>query len=777
MMMKPGKAAAVVQNFFDAYLLRCDPEQALACLAEDIQWLGAGKGEIIRGHAGVEALLRAAIAQMSAPLTISCSQINEIFSEGSVAAVLMDAAACTEGRGDAAVRFQVSAACRKDGGVWRIASLHASAPDSRQKTGEFFPSACLNRTEMDTQMASQALDILGKSIPGGILGGYLEPDFPLYYVNDRILSYLGYTYDEFIDVTNGKVINCIHPGDRERVASIVTAEHCTGEDYEFQYRMLKKDGCYIWANAIGKRGKSEDGRAVCISVIRDISSNVEANERLEQQAAEQKRQTLRYDHLFQSVLCGIVQYRMDGQCVIFKSANREAIRIFGYTPEVFWSKKEWNLTELIDEEDLRPILKAEKKLQKVGDKVSFEYCLHRKKKGETCWIIGSAEILLDSEGEAIIQGVYLDNTERKMAELRNRRLTEQVEASNEILHLALENTNTCEFYYYPRSGECMVPERTADIFHSQAYYENMPYSFALEQIDAAYHSAFYGMYEQILRGEQTAACEFKSLDGQLWCRNSLSVILRDDNDEPQLVVGIVENITRQKEMEAAFLTAQSRDGLTGLYNKEAGVQLIQDYLMHREPSENGVLMLLDMDDFGKIDQAEGHVYTDALLQEVAEVLQSETGPDNIQIRLGGDEFMLFIKHRTKSEAMVEGARIVERIQGMLAHTEKDFQISASIGMCSTDVTNEYSALYRCAESALKYSKAQRKGQAVSYSTASSELGVLLTELYTEAYPINDIEHEAFRQGDDLVSFALDLLGKARNLDDAVFLLLLRIGKT
>lgn len=97
-------------------------------------------------------------------------------------------------------------------------------------------------------------------------------------------------------------------------------------------------------------------------------------------------------------------------------------------------------------------------------------------------------------------------------------------------------------------------------------------------------------------------------------------------------------------------------------------------------------------------------------------------------------------------------------------------------MCSTEVTEEYSALYRCAESTLKYVKENGKGRAACYQDTSNELGVFLTQLYTEEHPLNAIEMETSRLDDDLVSFALDLLGKSKNLDDAVFLLLSRIGK-
>ena len=777
-MIRPGDASALVQAYFDAYLLRRDRKRAIGYLTEDIRWLGsAGFGQACK-TVRVEQLLRAESARMPAMCRMEYGQIHEAVYGGCFAAVLLTVTAYTEKKTDAALELRVSAVCVEEGdGVCRIDVLHTCAPGSTQKEEEFFPASVRNRSEMEAQMVGRALDIVGKSIPGGMLGGYLEPGFPLYYVNDRILDYLGYTYEEFMGATDGMVINCIHPGDRERIAAIVMAEHCTGSDYEFQYRMLKKDGSYIWVNAIGKRVKSEDGRAICISVIRDISAETETRARLKEQAEEQRLQAQQYDHLFQSVLCGIVQYRMEGRNVVFKSANREAIRIFGFTPEEFWARRAWNLAELIDEEDLAYILKAVRKLKKPGDKTNFEYRLRKKRDGMTCWIIGSAEVILDSEGQEVIQGVYLDNTEQKRSEQRSRHLAEQVEASNEILHLALEHTAACEFYYDPQARECTVPARTCAVYHCGAHYEDMPRSFALEQVEEASRPAFYDMYERIHRGERTASCVFRGLDGGFWCRETLTVITNGEGGVPRLVIGIVEDITRQKEMEEALLAAGSRDNLTGFYNKETGIHLVQDYLARRPTDEYGVLMLLDMDDFGLIDEAEGKVFADAILQEVGTILRAETGPDNIRIRLGGDEFLLFIQNSNKEEAVGMGRRIAELVQGIFTNRERDLHISVSIGMCSTEAAEDYEILYRCAESALKYVKEHGKGQAAGYLEVSGAIGIPLTKLYQEEHPINDIEHEAFRTGDDLVSFALDLLGKSRNLEDAVNLLLSRIGKT
>mgnify|MGYP003278076745 CR=1 FL=1 len=775
-MIQPGDAARTVKEFFDAYLVRRDIEDTLGYLTKEIQWVGTGKSEMVYGIEQVEQAVLLEFSQAPGACRIEYDSLEEVVISERCASVLLTAAVYPDGMDAEMIWFRVSAVCVSgEDGSSRIAAVHASTPDSRQMEGEFFPASGLSRLEMEYQLGSRALDIIGRSIPGGMMGAYVEPDFPLYYINNYLLDYLGYTYEDFAKDIDGKLINCVHPDDRRLAENIVSSACLNGRPYEVQYRIKKKDGSYIWVNDVGKEGHSEDGRNVCLSVVRDITVEVESRQRLEEQAQEQKRQAGQYDHLFQSVLCGIVQYQLRDGRVVFLRANREAIRIFGYSAEEFWSIREWDLVSLIAEEDRERILDETRGLQKPGDMRSYEYRVLQKD-GSHCWIIGSAEVLQDKEGKVFIQSVYLDIDARKKAELRSRRLSQQVEASNEIIHLALEHTTTCEFYYYPQTETCIVPQRTCELYECREIYENMPQSFADDLVDEEFRPLFFEMYRKIHNGAKTASCEFCGKNGSFWCRETMSVIISSEDESPRLVIGIVEDITRQKEAEAALLETRSRDSLTGLYNKETGIAYIQDFLNNRDPGDHGVMMLLDMDHFEDINQKEGSIFADAILQEVADILRAETGPEDIQIRLGGDEFMLFFKHSDKCQATVNGPRIAGLVRNILTNTEKDVRISVSIGMCSTEVCDDYNGLYRCAESTLKYVKENGRGKAACYLDTSNELGTFLTQLYTEEHLVNDIEVGGPVKPDDLVSFSLDLLGKARNLNDAVFLLLARIGK-
>ena len=262
----------------------------------------------------------------------------------------------------------------------------------------------------------------------------------------------------------------------------------------------------------------------------------------------------------------------------------------------------------------------------------------------------------------------------------------------------------------------------------------------------------------------------------VWVRIT-STPIPDEAGNILKVIGKIAKIEKEKAKEFALEEAKSRDALTGLWNREAGVRRVREALSNKAAGEIHCMMLLDMDDFFRLNTGEGRVFADAVLQETANILRSETGPGDILIRLGGDEFMLYILDCTKGRAVEIGPRIAARIRDLAHAASPDMRVSASIGMCVTTVVDEYSGLYRCAESTLRYVKAHGKDAAACYMDTSNELGAMLVDVYPERHSINAIDHTGEPAEENLISFALELLGKSKNLDDAVFLLLSRVGRS
>ena len=777
---QPRDAENTTRAFFKEYMVNRNVEATLDWLMDDVQWIGTGKGEYSCGKEQVLEALEQEFSLDPDAYQIIWEDIKEsrLTSDCAVMQGRLTVVRILPDGENFAMGVRVTSTCVRTAEGFKVSSIHASVPADFQEEGEFFPLSFAESVseEYARRMGRSALELLGKTIPGGMLGTYFEPGFPLYYVNDRMLDCLGYTYEEFSQDSQGMVGNCIHPQDRERVYGVVRDAFGKVRDYGVRYRIRKKNGRYIHVYETGNFAQAEDGRDICLSVVRDISAEVEAEERLKQENREKERQASRYDQLFQSVLCGIMQWKpLDRERVVFKNANRESIRILGYEPEEFWSHGVWQWKELIAEADYQMKLDQLDNLEKAGDSMNFQYRV-RQKDGTSCWILGKLEMVEDGDGELIAQSVFLDIDIRKRTEHQNQQLKELAEANSAILNMALEHTSLCEFYYYPDRRTCVIPDRTSARYQCGSRYVNMPDSFAQEMVVPGGRRDFIRMYEDIHSGKRTASAQFLTVKDS-WCRVTMSAVEYGENGQNGTVLGIIEDITKEQTMALALEEAKSKDLLTGLWNREAGTRIAQEYMAQKPLGERCALMLLDMDNFTRINQEEGVAFANAVLQEVADILRAETEPDDIRVRMGGDEFMLVLKGRGKAGATVTGPRVAARVRELLLQSDKDISISVSIGMCATEVVDEYSGLYRCAESTLKYVKENCQGNAACYLDTSNELGEMLTDLYTEKHQLNTIEQGLTEQREDLVSFALDLLGKARNLNDAVQLLFARLGKT
>ena len=71
--------------------------------------------------------------------------------------------------------------------MWEIASLHFAEPGNSQQGDEHYP-----QTLVIQNTVRQRQELLNDSLPGGMMGGYIEDGFPFYFINRQMLCYLGY---------------------------------------------------------------------------------------------------------------------------------------------------------------------------------------------------------------------------------------------------------------------------------------------------------------------------------------------------------------------------------------------------------------------------------------------------------------------------------------------------------------------------------------------------------------------------------------------------------
>jgi diguanylate cyclase (GGDEF)-like protein len=96
----------------------------------------------------------------------------------------------------------------------------------------------------------------------------------------------------------------------------------------------------------------------------------------------------------------------------------------------------------------------------------------------------------------------------------------------------------------------------------------------------------------------------------------------------------------------------STDYLTGLYNRRQLEEHFQRRLKMRKDGHNLFMIMIDLDDFKKINDEHGHASGDTALTEMAQLLlQVCKGSDDFIARMGGDEFII-LGERTKTEDII-----------------------------------------------------------------------------------------------------------------------------
>lgn len=157
-------------------------------------------------------------------------------------------------------------------------------------------------------------------------------------------------------------------------------------------------------------------------------------------------------------------------------------------------------------------------------------------------------------------------------------------------------------------------------------------------------------------------------------------------------------------------TKSSMDPLTKLLNRETFQEYVQTYLKER-PGQ-GILIIIDMDNFKLINDQLGHPVGDQVLREFATVLEKFFNRNmDIVSRLGGDEFAVFVG-RDISPAEADGMlrRFMTVFHQNFDDRYSDQKLGASIGASAVALSDTYELLYNNADKALYEAKWNGKDQ-------------------------------------------------------------------
>ncbi|WP_337879394.1 EAL domain-containing protein [Rheinheimera sp.] len=178
--------------------------------------------------------------------------------------------------------------------------------------------------------------------------------------------------------------------------------------------------------------------------------------------------------------------------------------------------------------------------------------------------------------------------------------------------------------------------------------------------------------------------------GEVWSRRANSEdymqsltmsAVRDEQQQVRHYVGLLSDITQQHQQQQQLEKIALFDQLTGLPNRNALIQQLQQLLQMRDKDEWLAIAYLDLDGFKEINDRHGHATGDKLLLQVAQRLRKQLDRYETLARIGGDEFVLLLP------ALTDHNQGCQRIEQLLAQIATPVQIddwmlsvSASIGI-------------------------------------------------------------------------------------------------
>lgn len=182
-------------------------------------------------------------------------------------------------------------------------------------------------------------------------------------------------------------------------------------------------------------------------------------------------------------------------------------------------------------------------------------------------------------------------------------------------------------------------------------------------------------------------------NGHVWIRDVVHVV-RNDQGEPEALVGFMFDISERKKTEERLLAMQKelealsfKDGLTNIANRRRfNASLELEWESARSNGQPLSVLMFDIDFFKQYNDLYGHVKGDRCLVDIAQTLDlALDGPRDLVARFGGEEFVVLLPQADASVAL----KVAERCQRLIkkqaiihAQSPHEQRITVSIGVGS-----------------------------------------------------------------------------------------------
>lgn len=513
-------------------------------------------------------------------------------------------------------------------------------------------------------------------------------------------------------------------------------EKCMGKSCQiFNTPYCYNSNCCIEKFLRGEEGQIQYGPRESITRVNiSLLKNMKTDETLGyisistdiRKLIETQRQLKISEQRYEMALCqsqiAMWSYNPNSNSLIQLNDGQLAVQIFDKTKKIENFPEVTIQNNQIHNDSVQDIINFCEKI-KNGEKSCSTTVKFKQWADKYCWINIKSTTVFDENGKLIeVIIVANDITEQKMLEMKY----EKEKAYRTAIYagyIAVYEINLTQ------NQIVNMPDSLSQELNIDK--EDLSYDYLQQKIYAHVYDKDFGavaqklnrnyLLEQFNAGQTEVTLEYRNCtqDSCQWIQISTSIFYRDGHDDIYAYI-YLKDINEQKLKENELKSRAETDNLTALYNRNAMQDLINLTLSYNDEKYHA-LMILDIDNFKEINDTYGHIFGDKVLVEISTKIRNICGENSILGRLGGDEFIIFMRDVTNPIIAEEKAKVLcDELRIVYSLNEKTVQISASIELAfAPEHGLTFSELYDRADIAMYCVKKRGKNQWAKYQDQMS----------------------------------------------------------
>ncbi|MCC0714405.1 PAS domain-containing protein [Clostridioides sp. ES-S-0077-01] len=567
------------------------------------------------------------------------------------------------------------------------------------------------KLEKEMKQKNLELEMVSENILGGILITEFNEDFTIKYTNSGYLSMIGYTREQLEDELQSKACNLIFYDDRKKALENIQHQLNTKGIAVYEHRIRRRDGNIIWVSIKGRLIIDDDGIKKGIWIITDITDLKNAEQKL-------KINEERFRIALKQTSNTIFEYDIKTKSLLNTSKELDKYNIYKIVENVPYSLVESGVIHKDFSDDFINMY------ENVINGAKTASCVVKIKlpDGSYIWNKITLTTIFDEDGNPVRAiGIQEDISKQKEAEIKYNEegkyhsailseamITYEINVSKDTFIKGNESWHK-PFGIKPDNNYSEMVKTIANSIIHKDNKEVFLNTFLCKNLLAAYKNNVTEIKLEYRRMNQE--------NKMIWVVCTMHLI-KDSITNDIKALAYVKDIDNQKKEEIRLKLKAERDTLTGLYNKGTTEKLINDFLDSEEASSGiHAFLIVDIDNFKSVNDNLGHVFGDKVLFEVSKHLKPIFRKDDIVGRIGGDEFIVFLKNIQSFEnAKKKAEKICDIFRNSYTENKKTYKISGTVGISFVPEHGTiFKELYRKADVALYYAKSKGKDKYALYN--------------------------------------------------------------